>query len=76
MHYKMIIQGIIFAAPDFWILEYQLVLNNIIVLITRSHLSIAQVSSSFKCLDMRTSMSTTPTFKTEALRLVSQLQLF
>ena len=25
IHYKMIIQGIIFAVPGFWILEYQLV---------------------------------------------------
>ena len=36
-------------------------LNNIIVLITQSHLSIAQISSSFKWLDMHTSTSTTPT---------------
>ena len=34
---------------------------------------IAQVSSSFKWLDMRTSMSTTPTLITEALRRVTSL---
>ena len=38
--------------------------------------SIAQVSSSFKWLDTRTSTSTTPTLITEALRRVTSLQLF
>ena len=51
-------------------------LNNIIVLITQSRLSIAQISSSFKWLDTRTSTSTTPTLITEALRHVTSLQLF
>ena len=46
------------------------------VLITRSRLSIAQVSSSFKWLDARTFTSTTPTFITEALRRITSLQLF
>ena len=40
-----------------------------------SHLSITQASSSFKRLDMRTFMYTTPTFTTEALRLVTLVQL-
>ena len=48
-----------------------LFLDNIIVLITRSCLSIAQVSSSFKWLDTRTSTSTTPTFITETLHLIT-----
>ena len=41
------------------------------VLITQSHICAAQASSSFKWLIMRKSTSTTPTFKTEALHLVS-----
>ena len=53
-----------------------LFLNNIIVLITRSHLSIAQVSSSFKWLDTRMFTSTTPALITEALHHVTSLQLF
>ena len=53
-----------------------LFLNNIIVVITRSRLSIAQVSSSFKWLDTRTSTSITPTFIIEALCHVTSLQLF
>ena len=37
-HYTLyIIQGIIFAAPGFWILEYQLVLLACIKLATRSN---------------------------------------
>ena len=36
-----------------------------------SHLFTAQTSSFFKWLDMCTSTSTTPTFVTEALRLVT-----
>ena len=52
------------------------VLNNIIVLITRSCLSIAKVSSSFIWLDTRMSMLTTPTLITEALCHVTSLQLF
>ena len=51
------------------------VLNNIILLITCSHLSVAQASSSFNCLDMCTPMHATPTFITEAHRLVTQVQL-
>ena len=41
------------------------VLNNIVLLITQSHLSIVQASSSFKHLDMHTFMYTTSTFITE-----------
>ena len=48
-----------------------LLLHHIIVLTTRSHLSAAQASPSFKWLDTRTSMSTTPTFITEALCLIT-----
>ena len=48
----------------------------LIVLITRSRLSIAQASSSFEWLDTRTSMSTTSTLITEALCRVTSLQLF
>ena len=43
---------------------------------TRSPLSIAQVSSSFKWLDTRASTSTTPALITEALRCATSLQLF
>ena len=39
----------------------------IVVLIIRSRLSTAQASSSLKWLDMRTSTSSTPIFKTDAL---------
>ena len=52
-----------------------MVLNNILLLITQSHLSIAQASSSFKCFDTHTFTYTTPAFKTEALRLLTQVQL-
>ena len=51
------------------------VLNNILLLITQSPLSIIQASSSFKHLDIRTFTYTTPTFITEVLRLVTQVQL-
>ena len=51
------------------------VLNNILLLIARSLLSISQASSSFKRLDTRTFTYTTPTFITEALRLVTLIQL-
>ena len=49
------------------------VLHNIVLSISLSHLSIAQASSSFKCLDKRTFtyMYTTPTLITEALHLVT-----
>ena len=40
------------------------------ILITRSRLSAAQTSSSFKWLETHTSTSTMPTFKTEALHLL------
>ena len=50
---------------------YNCFLNNIIVLIAQSRLSAAKASSSFKWFDTRTSTSTTPTFITEALRLVT-----
>ena len=39
-------------------------------------LSVAQASSSFKCIDTRTPMYATPTFVIEALRLVTYVQLF
>ena len=52
-----------------------MVLNNILLLTTRSRLSIAQASSSFKHFDTHTFMYTTPTFITEALHLVTQVQL-
>ena len=52
------------------------VLNNIILLITRSHLSVAQASSPFNRLDTCTPMHATPTFITEALCLVTRVQLF
>ena len=50
--------------------------NNIILLITQSHLSVTQASSSFKHLDTHTTTYTTPTFITEAFRLVTYVQLF
>ena len=49
-------------------------MTNILLLITRSHLSIAQASSSFKHFDMRMFTYTTPTFVTEVLHLVTQVQ--
>ena len=45
-------------------LVLKLFLNNIVVLITKSYLSAAQASSSFKWLDMHMSTSTMPIFKT------------
>ena len=51
------------------------VLNNIMLLKTRSHVSIAQASSSFNRLDTFMPMHATPTFITEALCLVIQVQL-
>ena len=48
---------------------------NILLLVTQSHLCIAQASSSFKCLDTCTFMYATPTFITEAFHLVTQVQL-
>ena len=51
------------------------VLNNILLPTTRSRLSMAQASSSFKHLDMHTFTYTTPTFITEALCLLTQVQL-
>ena len=54
---------------------YTTVLNNILLLIARSSLSITQANSSFKHLDMRTFKYTTTTYKTQALRLVTLVQL-
>ena len=51
------------------------VLNNIILLITRSRLSVAQASPSFNRLNTCAPMHATPTFITEALRLVTQVEL-
>ena len=51
------------------------VLNSIILIISRSHLSITQLSSSFKRLDMRTFTYTIPTLITEVLHFVTRVQL-
>ena len=51
------------------------VLNNILLLITHNCLSITQASSSFELLDTRTFMYTTPTFITEAVHLITYVQL-
>ena len=53
-----------------------MVLNSILLLTTRSRLFIAQASSSFKLFDTRTFTYATPTFITEALSLVTQVQVF
>ena len=53
-----------------------MVLNSILLLTTRSRLSIAQASSSFKLFDTRTFTYATPTFITEALSVVTQVQVF
>ena len=50
-------------------------LNNILLLIARSRLSVTQASSSFKRLDSLTFTYATPTFITEALCLVMLVQL-
>ena len=59
----------------FFIFSGITVLNNIVLTISQSHLSIAQASSSFKCLDMHTFTYATPTLITEALRFVIRVQL-
>ena len=46
-------------------------LNNILLIISQSHLSIAQASSSFKCLDKHTFTYATPTLITKALQLIT-----
>ena len=51
------------------------VLNNFVLMISQSHLSIAQANSSFKCLDMCMFTYTTPTLITEVLGLVTRVQL-
>ena len=51
------------------------ILNNIILLITRNCLSLAQASSCYKSLDMYTPMYSTPTFVTEELCLVTYVVL-
>ena len=48
-----------------------IIMNNIILLITQGRFSIAQASSSFKCLDTCTFMNATPTFMTKMLCLVN-----
>ena len=53
-----------------------MVLNSILLLTTRSRLSVAHASSSFKLFDTHTFTYATPTFITEALSLVTQVQLF
>ena len=65
-----------FSSFSSLVLLYTVFLNNNIVLIIQSSLSTAQASTSFTWLDIRTSASTTPTFITEALCLVTQLQVF
>ena len=59
----------------FRFLVVQLFLNNTVLLINRSHLSIVQASSSFKRLDTRMIMYPTPIFITEALRLITWVKL-
>ena len=61
--------------PYYEPLAWITVLNNIILIISRSRLSIAQASYSFKRLDMWMFTYATPTIITEALRLVTSLQL-
>ena len=53
------------------------VLNNIkfLLIISQSHLSKAKLSSSFKRFSKRTFMYATPTLITEALHLVTRVQL-
>ena len=53
-----------------------MVLISILLLTTRSRLSIAQANSSLKLFDTCTFTYATPTFITEALSLVTQVQLF
>ena len=50
------------------------VFNSDILLITQSRLSVSQASSSFKCPDTHMPMYVTPTYTTEALRLVTYVQ--
>ena len=50
------------------------ILNNLLLLITRSHLSIAQASSSFNRLNTCSPTHATPTFITEVLCLVTQVR--
>ena len=52
-----------------------MVLNSILLLTTRNRFSIVQASSSFKLFDTRTFTYATPTFITEALSLVTQVQV-
>ena len=62
-------------ALFFSFLVVQLFLNNISLLIIRSHLSITQASFPFKRLNMRTFTYATPTFITKVLHLVTRVQL-
>ena len=67
---------ILFKILNSFFLQYLSSITYILLLLTQSHLSIAQASCSFKCsLNMCTFMHTTPTFITEVLHLVTQLQL-
>ena len=59
----------------FLVFNGRIILNNILLLISQSCSSIAQTSSSFKSLNMRMFMYTTPTFITKVLHLVTQIQL-
>ena len=52
------------------------VLNNIIPIITQSRLSVAQASSSIKCLHTCTPIHATLIFITEVLHLFTYKQLF
>ena len=58
-----------------FLLVYITVLNDIALTISQSRLSIAQLSSSFKHLDTRMFTYATPTLVTEALRLLTRVQL-
>ena len=51
-------------------------LNNVILLITRSHLSVAKASSSFNHVDTFAPTYATPTFTTEALSCYSSTTAF
>ena len=70
MH-TILFEGFIFQFPG-----GITILNNIVLLITRSSLSLSLATSSFKHLSMCTLMhAVTLTFITEALHLVSHVEL-
>ena len=72
--YSTRLRLVLYFHPSYCIFRTSLatVLSHIlIVLITRSYLSVVQASSSFKWLDTCTSTSTMPIFKADMLRLVT-----